>query len=94
MMKFKQTLKLKNSYSNKWYLKKRELLKILIQMIMDKKRTLKSYLLGGMANLFHIGYINYTVLAKNSLAKFVGDQVIGVVKHSMIILINGDTPMD
>lgn len=94
MMKFKQTLKLKNSCSSKWYQKRRELLKILTQMITDKKRILKSYQLGGMESLFHIGYINYTVLVKNSLVKFVEDQVIGVEKHLMTISTNGDIPMD
>ncbi len=94
MMKFKQTLKLKNSCSSKWYQKRRELLKILTQMITDKKKILKSYLLGGMESLFHIGYINYTVLVKNSLVKFVEDQVIGVEKHLMTISTNGDIPMD
>lgn len=94
MMKFKQTLKLKNSCSSKWYQKRRELLKILTQMITDKKKILKSYQLGGMESLFHIGYINYTVLVKNSLVKFVEDQVIGVEKHLMTISTNGDIPMD
>ena len=47
-----------------------------------------------MANPFHIGFINYTVSAKNLLAKFAGDRVIGVKKHSMTISINGDIPMD
>jgi len=63
-------------------------------MITDKKKILKSYQLGGMESLFHIGYINYTVLVKNSLVKFVEDQVIGVEKHLMTISTNGDIPMD
>ena len=47
-----------------------------------------------MANLFHIGFINYTVSAKSFLVKFAGDRVIGVKMHSMTISISGDIPMD